>query len=294
MINCYNFIDSHVHVWSNGIQPFPLDSNPPDELAMCQISHLQNEMNQAGVTGALIVQPINHKFDHSYVASVLSERIKGMALLDPNANNEYLPKLKSLGFIGVRFNPYLFDNSIMACESGEKLYKQAGELNMPVGFMCFKGLNQHYNDIQKLINLYPQTQIIIDHWGFIYQDGKYIEESWNQLLSLASYSNVYIKLSAPFRNSNDGYSYNDLEKRLEILINKFGTNRLMLGSDYPFILQKEGYKKSWECWNPNNNDSFGKILSKLNNDDLYNIQRGTVESLFGKWPDTICPLPSSS
>lgn len=34
----------------------------------------QQSFEEAGVDGALIVQPINHKFDHSYVSSVINVR----------------------------------------------------------------------------------------------------------------------------------------------------------------------------------------------------------------------------
>jgi hypothetical protein len=43
-------------------------------------------MDDAGVDGALIVQPINHKFDHSYVQAVMQahpSKFVGACLADP-------------------------------------------------------------------------------------------------------------------------------------------------------------------------------------------------------------------
>lgn len=40
---------------------------------------------------------------------------------------------------------------------------------MPVGFMCFKGLNLHEPEILSLLRDYPSTPVIIDHLGFFYQ-----------------------------------------------------------------------------------------------------------------------------
>jgi hypothetical protein len=53
---------------------------------------------------------------------------------------------------------------------GRALYTLAGELSMPVGFMCFKGLKLHYSDIQTLLHTAPRTKAIIDHFGFFRQN----------------------------------------------------------------------------------------------------------------------------
>jgi hypothetical protein len=38
-----------------------------------------------------------------------------------------------------------------------------------VGFMCFKGLNLHLPEIKALLEASPETTVIIDHFGFLYQ-----------------------------------------------------------------------------------------------------------------------------
>jgi hypothetical protein len=58
----------------------------------------------------------------------------------------------------------------MANTVGRALYTLAGELSMPVGFMCFKGLKLHYSDIQTLLHTAPHTKAIIDHLGFFRQN----------------------------------------------------------------------------------------------------------------------------
>lgn len=48
-------------------------------------------------------------------------------------------------------------NESMFDEVGQALFKRAGELGMPVGFMCFKGFDLHATDIIALIKTYPET-----------------------------------------------------------------------------------------------------------------------------------------
>ena len=113
-------IDSAVHVWSNGEEPFPWVAAPPDDLRTAAThEELAKSMNAAGVSGALIVQPANHKFDHSYVSSALKAHpglFKGMLLANPTVPPAEavaeLERLHAEGFVGVRFNPYLFPDGM--------------------------------------------------------------------------------------------------------------------------------------------------------------------------------------
>jgi len=79
-------IDSHLHVWADtkesAMFPYALDKDPPDSLKdRASTSALLDQMNKAGVDGALIVQPINHQYDHSYVTQALKDhpsKFKGL------------------------------------------------------------------------------------------------------------------------------------------------------------------------------------------------------------------------
>ena len=65
-------IDAAVHVWSNGKIPFSWEVEPPDELQTAATHEaLVSSAQAAGVAGALIVQPANHKFDHSYTIAAM-------------------------------------------------------------------------------------------------------------------------------------------------------------------------------------------------------------------------------
>lgn len=279
-------IDSHLHVWSDGNAPFPYIIEPPSELKInCQGKDLEKLQIEAGVGGALIVQPSNFMYDHSYVLSVMNgfgHRFKGMALMNPTLETSqgisYLKDRKSEGFVGVRFNPLLWpDGECMSDQKGTALYATAGELGMPVGFMCFKGLPLHFSDIVKLLKSSPSTKAVIDHWGFFVQDTKVDDDSWEQLLSLASYPQVYIKISALFRNTLKEWPYEDLDERLLELKTAFGAERLMWGTDYPYVQQQCGYQRALSAF------SEWKKCKSFSESDWRFIFRDTVESVFGTW-----------
>lgn len=47
----------------------------------------------------------------------------------------------------------------MKDDTGLALYRKAGELGMPVGVMCFKGLGLHVKEIEALLQSSPETKV---------------------------------------------------------------------------------------------------------------------------------------
>lgn len=281
-------IDSHLHIWASLAEetafPFVHDSPPPDSFKdRASTAQLLEEMEAAGVDGALLVQPIHYKFDHSYVCQAIHdfpEKFKGMMLFDPAMTMSdamvQLENCKQKGFVGVRFNPYLWHKlgenkwSPMSQGVGLACYQKCGELKMPVGVMCFQGLDLHYDDILTLLVASPGTTLILDHFGFTAIDN---EATFHQLLSLAQYPNVYVKVSALFR-LNDTPPFEQVKtKRFLPLLDVFGADRLMYGSDFPFVLEQ-----------PSGYGMVNLVASWIEDENQRNaIMGGTAERIFGSW-----------
>lgn len=71
---------------------------------------------------------------------------------------------------------------------------RAGELGVPVGHMTFKGLLNHIDDITALCQEFPDTKVIIDHFGFC-SAAKPDGPDWEALFGLARYPQVYVKVT---------------------------------------------------------------------------------------------------
>eukprot|EP00550_Attheya_septentrionalis_P010425 CAMPEP_0198298726 /NCGR_PEP_ID=MMETSP1449-20131203/41919_1 /TAXON_ID=420275 /ORGANISM="Attheya septentrionalis, Strain CCMP2084" /LENGTH=313 /DNA_ID=CAMNT_0044000069 /DNA_START=119 /DNA_END=1057 /DNA_ORIENTATION=- len=290
-------IDSHLHVWGSMLKdsqqfPYPDGKEPPESLQeVASTEKLLEQMAAAKVDGALIVQPINYLYDHSYVANAIRShptKFKGMLLHDPTMTTkvpqEAVDRLEELalqGFVGVRFNPYLWPDGIQMSEpngSGLAVYKRCAELHMPVGVMCFKGLELHYEDILALISSSPDTVLILDHLAFTGLDDRGDQTFQQCLLPLAKFPNVVIKISALFRVAGPGsdpYPYEGVRKRrFDPLLKAFGADRLMFGTDFPFVLEQENAYKG----------AVNIVQSWISSDkDKAMIMGGTAERLFGPW-----------
>lgn len=280
-------IDSHLHVWASSAEsatfPYAPNQTPPDPLLdVSSTSSLLEQMSQAGVDGALIVQPINHKYDHRYVEDAMKDhpqKFKGMLLFDPSSLDvdTALAKFEELilqGFVGVRFNPYLFEGKMSDNIAAVKIFKRCAELNVPVGIMCFKGIELHYDDIECLCNLSPETVVILDHFGFASVNN---QDQFDKVLSLKE-RNVVIKISALFRQGDPGApKYEKVRsERFEPLLEAYGADRLMFGTDFPFVTQEEiGYKGAV--------DTVSSWMSARSLDEKNAVMGGTAERLFGVW-----------
>jgi len=285
-------IDSHLHVWASEEEsatfPYAEGQDPPDSLAsVASASELLKKMDDSNVSGALIVQPINHRFDHSYVINAIKthpDRFKGMLLHDPSLpEDQAIARLEELslnGFVGVRFNPYLWPKTgektwePMSAGAGLATYKRCAELKMPVGVMCFQGLELHCDDILELLKVSPETTLVLDHFAFtsLSETGS---ESFQMLLELAKHPQVYVKISALFRQGDTFPYARVVEERFKPLLEAFGPERLMMGTDFPFVLeQKEQYGGTVDL-----------VSSWLGEDNKArtSVMGGTAEKVFGSW-----------
>jgi predicted TIM-barrel fold metal-dependent hydrolase len=307
-------VDSHVHVWANAEESsaaYPYLVDPPAHLKdAAATSELISHMDRHGVTGTLIVQPINHKFDHSYVERAIRQhphRFRGMMLHDPSMTaSEATARVRELaakGFVGVRFNPYLWpeiDRGSDADESsknnqparelmserdgsGLAVYKLCGELGPPVGIMCMQGFGLHAGDIEALVQASPGTALILDHYGFTSLDAAG-NHAFEQLLAMArQYPQVSVKVSAPFRLYKDSTESDQedqdpfervREERFAPLLRAIGSERLMYGSDFPYVLD--------------HTKSYGDMIDIVSRwigseSDRRRILGGNAERLFGSW-----------
>ncbi|XP_010090670.2 uncharacterized protein LOC21400471 [Morus notabilis] len=282
-------IDSHLHVWASpeeAADKFPyLPGNEPTLPG--NVDFLLKCMGEADVDGALIVQPINHKFDHSLVTSVLKRypsKFVGCCLADPSEDGSGVKQLERLvsedGYQAVRFNPYLWPSGQkMTNEVGKALFSKAGELGIPVGFMCMKGLSLHISEIEELCTEFPRTVVLLDHLAFCKPPTNDEEsKAFPQLLNLSRFPQVYVKFSALFRVSRKPFPYEDLSHSLSQVVHTFGANRVMWGTDFPYVVPECGYKEAKEA------ASLIANQVPLSASELDWIMGRTVLELFpGKW-----------
>merc|ERR1712071_186542 len=143
--------------------------------------------------------------------------------------------------------------------------------------MCFKGLNLHLNDIKRLMDYAPNTIVILDHFGFTKVGDETGDKNFEDLLAFRHYPNVIIKISALFRVSSPSgtFPYDEVKQKGFLpLLEAYGADRLMFGTDFPFVLETtNGYKGAVDT-----------VMGWVKKDeDKAMLMGGTAERLFGAW-----------
>jgi len=226
-------IDAQIH------EPWPgkpLDESMKDQTALWQVELAREAMDAIGVDRALAVTsdkfietaaerypgrfPGVHTFFHGtpdLAAEVRKVRahpamVAGRALVGDFVNAKMRPEFAA----GV-FDP---------------LYAAAEEVGLPI----FNSTHGGCANLAPVAERHPNLTLIVDHIGVAQHPVSPPEAmKWGpfeDLLELARFPNVYVKLCGAPLLSQENYPYKDVMHNLQRLFAAFGHERVMWGSDY--------------------------------------------------------------
>ena len=164
------------------------------------------------------------------------------------------------------------------------------ELNLSFDAWCY---HEQIPEIAQLASIYPETVIVLDHFGGPLGIGPYegqrdrVYENWKEEVSeLASLSNVFFKLGGLNMKVN-GYNWHkkayppssdqlvDLTGRYyEFCINRFGSKRCMFESNFPVDKASVSYQVLWNAYK-----QLTRQLTEEEKNDLFYQTAATVYKL---------------
>lgn len=232
-------VDAHVHVWTPDFAP---DAAHPLPSLAGDAATLVSEMDAAGISKTVVVQPINYKFDHACVSAALAAhptRLYGVALVDtsvpPEAADKFVRCIVEKGYRGVRVNPNfvpLRSASVLA------VLEACADVDVPA---CLFVKPEHLQDVEHLLESVPAAKIILDHFAFARD-----ESAVERLLALARFERLYIKASAWFRISHEKQPHSDTQALLWRVVEAFGSRRVLAGTDFPYVSEQYSYGTTFE------------------------------------------------
>jgi predicted TIM-barrel fold metal-dependent hydrolase len=273
-----DFIDSHVHIWTNDFQKYPLAAGftreemkpatflPADILRLAQPS---------GVNRVVLVQMSYYGFDNSYMLDAIRRQpqaFRGIAVIDWKASrpDETMRKLSREGVRGFRIYPSNESPATWLDQAGfDKMFRCGADEHLA---MCPLINPDALPAISRQCRKYPRTPIVIDHLARIGVGGMLQESNISALCALAQNTEVKVKLSAFYALGNGQPPHLDMASFIKRVYEAFGPHRLMWGSDCPFQTVKESYE-----------DSISLIRDRLDFvtlEDKEWILRRTAEELF--------------
>lgn len=281
-------IDAHVHIWhppsSTDFPPAP-DRPPPPTSPAGTPADLAAVLPTGGVSGAVIIQPINYGFDHTAVTAAVASPPPGVALAGvalaatPGGPAAAAAAVRAAvtgaagggpALVGVRLNPALLPaGETLGGPTAAAVVATAGSLGVPVNVFCRP---PDGDGLAALAAGHPSVGLWVDHWGFCRPVGG--EGAWEALLRLgAAAPRLGLKLSAPFRVSNVAAPYGDLAGWAAQAVGVFGADRLMWGSDWPYVEEAGGYAAAWAA--------ADVVLGGVSDADRALILGGTAAAVYG-------------
>ncbi|XP_028215279.1 uncharacterized protein LOC114397443 [Glycine soja] len=119
-----------------------------------------------------------------------------------------------------------------------------------MGFIIYpvKGLGPYISEIVQLCTEFPSTVVLLDHLAFCKPPSNEEEGLvFSQFLNLSRFPQVFVKFSGLFRLSRGQFSHLDLSPLLSQVVSSFGANRLMWGTDFPYVVPECGYNEANEA-----------------------------------------------
>jgi L-fuconolactonase len=170
----------------------------------------------------------------------------------------------------------------------EPLFSAAEKHNVPL-FCYIPGFPE---DLAPVARAHPNLTLIVDHLGLPQQPTPVDHEPFQrleQLLTLAQFPNIAVKLCGMHTLSRQPYPWPDIWPHMHKVINAFGPERLMWASDFTRLRFADGTtnRAPRQKWYGLYSESLKHIVesSELSTQDKEMILGGTVRRLL-HWPSS--------
>lgn len=230
-------VDCHFHVFSDlfAIAPYARLRPPPASL---EAYHAMQ--NQLGLCRAVLVQPSTYGTDNQpylHLMQILgTQNYRMIAVVNPTITDTELSHMHNRGVRGIRFN--LAQAGATSLNMLETLSQRVHEF----GWHCQIHFPENVLiEAHSLLSRIKGT-LVFDHIGRIEQPRGIDRISYRIMRSLIDKGNVWVKISAPYIDSQSGApDYQDVGTVARSLI-RAAPERMVWGSDWPHATEPDTNK----------------------------------------------------
>jgi len=221
-------IDTHAHVFHRELKLAPGRRYAPDYDA--PLSLYLEQLDRNGMTNGVLVQPSFLGTDNSYLVDCLKQtngRLRGIAVVDPGISSDELSALDKVGISGIRLNLVGQPLPDLAASEWKGLLANVKAMGWQVE------VQRNASDLALLAPelLDHGVTVVLDHYALPDPRLGVTDPGFQSVLKLGATRNVWIKISAPYRNGPAGESF--AKEAYPLLRGAYGLDRLLWGSDWP-------------------------------------------------------------
>ena len=240
-------------------------------------------MDAVGVDGAVLVSPFSlYRYDPSYILEVYATHPGRFGLIKPfdprskTVADEIAEWAGTPGVVGARM--MLTAQEFEADDPGlNRILDAVAKAGIPVNVMCSGKLPL----FRELARRHPDTRMVVDHVGLIQPfEPPVPPEPFGDLanvLSLAAYDNVAIKISGACTLSHQLFPYPDIWEPLGKVFDAFGLDRCMWGTDWTRAVEFLTYEQGVEAF---------RVTDRLSESERSTLMGGTLAKIYNWSPET--------
>jgi len=229
---------------TRGSKPMSTDAPIIDAYTHCGLSKytpiedVRATMEAAGVERAVLAQHLG-EFDNRYLADVVAadpEHLAGVCMVDhaSPASSGDLRACRDAGFKGVRYPSDVLKDA-------PHLFDEAAALGLILVLYLPDGIAGVVEDLGKFLKRCPSARVVLTHLANpdLSVDPKL--EACRRQLELAEFEGVFVQVSAMKMFSD--YPHEVLYGLVGDVAERFGTSRVLWGSNYPVVGDVEDYRR---------------------------------------------------
>ena len=231
-------IDCHNHIFDPARFPYRADAvYRPSGQEIGTAEQFKLVMATYGVRHALLVGPTSgYRTDNRCMLDAIAHgggRFKGIAVVDHAITLAELAELKAGGVVGVALNVAM--EGVASLDDADALFGMLAELDL------FAQIQVQEDELPALVGLIERSRarIMIDHCGRPNVANGLSQPGFQALLRLATLGRVTVKLSGLQKFSSGAYPYQDAQVYAGALLDAFGPDACIWGSDWPFLRAPE-------------------------------------------------------
>jgi predicted TIM-barrel fold metal-dependent hydrolase len=271
-------IDAQVHAYERDHpgRPWTAVLHGPSEASGDQ---MVAAMDEVGVDGALLVSPYTmYQYDASYAQEVYAAHptrfrlIKPVDPSDPGVADTIADWAATDGAVAIRIMLNRVTSEDGADPGLNRVLAAAARHSLPVNLLCWGRVEQ----ARQMAAANPDTILVIDHLGLVQPfEPPAPANPFGELpavLALAEFPNVTIKISGACTLSHEAFPYNDIWDPLARVIDAFGLDRCMWGTDWTRAVGLLTYREGVEAF---------RITEQLSDSDRAALMGGTLQEVYG-------------
>jgi predicted TIM-barrel fold metal-dependent hydrolase len=274
-------IDAQVHAYERNHPGRPwvdVLAGPPEVTGDQMVA----AMDAVGVDGAILVSPFSlYRYDASYAVAVHEKHPDRFALVkpvdptDPAVAETVAAWAATPGAVGVRIMLNRGVSSDPADPGLNHALAAAARHGLPVNLLASGRLDQ----ARALAARHPDTQLVIDHLGlqqpFEPPPPPRPFAELPKVLALAELPNIAIKITGACTLSHEPFPYRDIWEPVGRIIDAFGLDRCLWGTDWTRAVALLTYAQGVEAF---------RVTDRLSDSDRATLMGGALTRIYNWAP----------